>query len=161
MIHCSRLCSTNSLWTGLSNKRQFPETMCLLSKVVVFPTALSYPSNTERDEVSLSTIVLTSGLKSCSVSRSLLPSPPPSRGSPGGGHLRPEYTRAQGESQSTTTAQLQSQLQQHFAELAAKIPLPDLLGRVRNLGFPSSCNFVLNMLERYVHNNGEEGSTIL
>ena len=53
-------------------------------------------------------------------------------------------------SQSIPTNQLQSQLQQHFADLAAKTPLPELLGKVQNLGFPSSCTFVLNMLERWV-----------
>ena len=52
-------------------------------------------------------------------------------------------------SQSIPTNQLQSQLQQHFADLAAKTPLPELLGKVQNLGFPSSCTFVLNMLERW------------
>lgn len=105
-------------------------------------------------------IILTSSLKSksSSVRKGLLLLPPSSRGSPGGGHLRQEYSRVQGESQSTTTAQLHSQLQQHFTELAAKIPLHDLLGRVRNLGFPSSCTFVLNMLERYMYIDGKRVS---
>lgn len=102
-------------------------------------------------------IILTSSLKSksSSVCKDLPLLPLSSRGSAGGGHLRQEYSRAQGESQSTTTAQLHSQLQQHFTELAAKIPLHDLLGRVRNLGFPSSCTFVLNMLERYMYIDGK------
>ena len=109
--------------------------------------------STERDKFRSSWIPVSSLSLAQLQSSSLLP--PSSRGSAGGGHLRQEYSRAQGESQSTTTAQLHSQLQQHFTELAAKIPLHDLLGRVRNLGFPSSCTFVLNMLERYMYTEGK------
>ena len=45
--------------------------------------------------------------------------------------------------------QLQPTPSQTVTELAAKAPFLDLAPRVKNLGFPASCNFVLNLLDRY------------